>query len=311
MEIIVNSKSGLSSSIDNLLNSVNSADSTISSSASSLSGVSDCDEIELSAAAQTLISNFEAIFQDFLNVSNSANNYITNLVAFDIDDFSNLIGESSSAKSNQSNNSSSSSQEGGYYSSSASAGNSSYDDSTSSTSSESYNENVSSKVVDESIIQTAEGTEIVLPSGLGDIRTYMGWQCITNTESTQYKLMQTAGMNFDDEGFGIIGDRYVVATTTTYGDVGDYIDVYQEDGTVLNCIIGDIKNQNDEGCNKWGHLDGQCVLESVVDKNTWYSGGSGSHANPGTASCHPEWDQNITKIVNKGNYFDFIANENV
>lgn len=310
MEIVVNSKSGLSSSVDNLLNSINDAESNVSSKTSSLSGVSDCDGIQLSAAAQTIINNFDAIFQDFLNVANSANNYITNLIAFDIDDFPNSVGKSPSSTGKQGISPSGSDEMGGYQSYSSS-GNSGSNYSSSSTDSNSYGGTSSGKVVDESIIQSAEGTEIILPSGLGSVRTYMGWQCITNTESTQYKLMQTAGMNFDEEGFGIIGDRYVVATTDTYGVVGDYIDVYQEDGSVLNCIIGDIKNQNDAGCNKWGHLDGQCVVESVVDKSTWYSGGYGDHANPGTASCHPEWDQNITKIVNKGNYFDFIANNNV
>ena len=166
------------------------------------------------------------------------------------------------------------------------------------------------ETVDENIIQTAEGTEIYLPSGLGSVRTYMGWQCITSKTSTQYKLMQTAGVNFDEEGFGKIGDRYVVATTTTYGKVGDFIDVYQADGTILKCIIGDIKNQNDPGCNKWGHNNGKCVIESIVDKNTWYKNGAGNHANPGTPTCHPEWKQNIIKIVNKGNYFDYIKNNN-
>lgn len=149
-----------------------------------------------------------------------------------------------------------------------------------------------------------DGKIITLPDGLGSVHSYMGWQCITSKSSNQYKLRESAGMNFDEEGFGKIGDRYVVATTTTFGNVGDYIDVVQEDGTVIKCIIGDIKAQGKEGCNEWGHNNGHCVVEFVVDKSTWYSGGSGSHVNPGTSTCHPEWNQNITHIVNRGNYFD-------
>ena len=151
---------------------------------------------------------------------------------------------------------------------------------------------------------SSSGTVITLPAGLGSVHTYMGWQCITSKSSNQYKLREAAGMNFDEEGFGKIGDRYVVATTLTFGNVGDYIDVVQEDGTILKCIIGDIKSQGDEGCNKWGHNNGHCVVEFVVDKDSWYSNGSGSHSNPGTESCHPEWNQNITHIVNRGNYFE-------
>ena len=75
----------------------------------------------------------------------------------------------------------------------------------------------------------------------------------------------------------------------------------QSDGSVVKAIIADTKNQNDEGCNKWGHMNGQCVLEYVVDKNSWYGT---NHSNPGTANCHPEWKQSINKAINYGNYFD-------
>ena len=145
----------------------------------------------------------------------------------------------------------------------------------------------------------SSGTIVNLPENMGSKFTYMGWQTITLQTSAQYKLREEAGMNFDAEGFGVINNRYVVAVTSTYGSVGDYIDVYQSDGTVFPCIIGDIKNQNDLGCNKWGHQDGKVVLEFVVDKNSWYGG----HTNPGTPGCHPEWGgKSIIKIVNIGTY---------
>ncbi len=159
----------------------------------------------------------------------------------------------------------------------------------------------------EHLLDSRDSVTIDIPAGLGSVHTYMGWQCITATGSTQYKLRDAAGMNFDEEGFAKIGDRYVVATTNTFGNVGDFIDVYQEDGTVIKCVIGDIKAQSDAGCTQWGHNNGQCVVEFVVDKSTWYSGNM--HANPGTNQCHPEWNQNITKIVNRGNFFDLIKED--
>ena len=116
----------------------------------------------------------------------------------------------------------------------------------------------------EAYLATLEGKVVKVPDGLGKIHSYMGWQMITAKSSNQYKLRQAAGMNFDEQGFGKIGDRYVVATTTTFGQVGDFIDVKQADGTVIKCIIGDIKSQKDEGCNEWGHNNGQCVVEFVV-----------------------------------------------
>lgn len=153
------------------------------------------------------------------------------------------------------------------------------------------------------------GTTIKIKEGLGSNHTYMGWQQITSTTSTQYKLREKAGMNFDEEGFGKINGRYVIACTTTYGKVGDYIDFYQDDGSIIPCIIGDIKKRSDPGCNKWGHKNGNNIVEFVVNKETWYSvakGGSASnmHENPGTSTCHPEWGKNIVKAINGGNYFD-------
>lgn len=143
------------------------------------------------------------------------------------------------------------------------------------------------------------GESINIPDGLGAVHTYMGWQLITSPTSLQYKLREEAGMNFDSEGFGRIGNRYVIACTTTFGGVGDYVDFYQEDGTVLECIIGDIKNQSDPGCNEWGHQNGACIVEFVVDRDTWYP----SHANPGTSACHPEWYQCKIRAVNRGSFW--------
>ena len=144
------------------------------------------------------------------------------------------------------------------------------------------------------------GTVIEIPSGLGDIYTYMGWQTITSLSSNQYRLREQAGQNFDDEGFGRINGRYVIACTTTYGKVGDYVDFVKEDGLVLHCVIGDIKSRNDSGCNEWGHKNGRNVIEFVVDKSSWYPSG---HVNPGTSSCHPEWSSCTVKAVNLGSYF--------
>ena len=100
---------------------------------------------------------------------------------------------------------------------------------------------------------------------------------------------------------GRINGRYVIACTTTFGQVGDYIDFYQADGTIISCVIGDIKNQNDPGCTEWGHNNGQTIVEFIVDYNTWYNPG---HVNPGTPNCHPEWNQFIVKAINGGSYFN-------
>lgn len=159
---------------------------------------------------------------------------------------------------------------------------------------------------------TASGTGRVEDPSSGEIAidyggrsncyTYMGWQMITAPDSAQYKLREAAGMNFDDEGFGIIAGRYVIACTTTFGSVGDYIDFFLADGTVLPCVIGDIKSESDANWTPYGHAtgaNGLSVIEFVVDKQSWYGSG---HANPGTASCHPEWAQQVISATRVGSF---------
>lgn len=280
-------KEELSSTVTELKSTIDSLKGQKDTLASALSGANDYDGINISGAASTLSGNLDAVIKDLETVQKNMDGYITKVSELDTDDFSSGGGSGGGSR----NYSGGASYSGGYSGggSYSSGGGVTY----SSTGSQPGGE----------VKALGDSTEITLPSGLGVVKTYMGWQCITAKNSQQYKLIEAAGMNFDSEGFGKIGDRYVIATTTTYGQVGDYLDVVQADGTVLKCIIGDIKNQNDAGCNKWGHMNGQCVVEFVVDKNSWYSGGKGSHANPGTANCHPEWHQGVTKIINRGNYF--------
>lgn len=137
-----------------------------------------------------------------------------------------------------------------------------------------------------------------------NVYTYMGWQTITDPTSQQYKLRQEAGMNFDSEGFARIDGYYVIACTTTCGQVGDYIDWALADGSILHTIVGDIKNPDDDNWTKWGHeYDGValCVIEFIVNMDTWYT--EPPHVNPGTATCHPEWAGKIIQGNNFANYW--------
>jgi hypothetical protein len=147
------------------------------------------------------------------------------------------------------------------------------------------------------------GESVSIPSGMGDVFSYMGWQCITSPSSAQYKLRAAAGQNFDSDGFGKIDKCYVVAMTTLYGTVGDFVDCTLSNGKVIHCIIGDIKSSGDAGINKYGHQNGHCVLEFIVDKNTWYStssGGKASSMHGGiTTTCRKEWaGARVTKVKN-------------
>ena len=155
-------------------------------------------------------------------------------------------------------------------------------------------------------LKNLTNTTINVPLGLGRYFSFMAWQMVTDPTSDAYTFKVKSGMTFDSEGFGVVNGRFVIACTSTFGMTGDYIDFYQSNGNVLHCIVGDEKSQqytwfDHNPANKWGHDNGQCIVEFVVDKKRWYNG---DHANPGTADCHPEWGgQTITKAVKRGNYF--------
>ena len=139
------------------------------------------------------------------------------------------------------------------------------------------------------------GKIINIPSPYGDSFTYMGWSLITSTGSNQYKLRVKTGEHYDANGFGKIGDRYVIACTPTFGKIGDEIDFVLANGRVIHGVMGDEKNMSDAGCNKWGHDGGHSVVEFVVNKSMWY------HTGKTVTRFHPEWAKSrVVKVVNLG-----------
>lgn len=139
---------------------------------------------------------------------------------------------------------------------------------------------------------------IEVPSGLGKYYTYERWNR-TDWLYNQKKLCdvseQRKERHYDSEGYGMIGNRYVIAMTSTFGAIGDYVDVYCGDGRVIHAIIGDEKSQTYEDwdhdpANKWGHENGQCIIEWMTN---W-----GKHDNPKS-------NGGVTKVVNLGNYFEY------
>ena len=150
---------------------------------------------------------------------------------------------------------------------------------------------------------------------LTNVYTFMGWELITDKTSTQWQLIEQAGFNFDGEGFGKVGDRYVIACTDYYdnggqfGTIGDYIDWTMPGGAVLHTIVGDTKSKGDPNWCPIGHrypeegsYTSVSVIEFCVDLySSWYH--LDGHANPGTPTCHPEWAGQLEGWVNVGSYF--------
>ena len=144
------------------------------------------------------------------------------------------------------------------------------------------------------------GKQYVVPKGMGTSYTYMGWAVIHDWPTRQNFLRKRSGEHYDSHGFAKVNGRYVIACTTTFGKVGDYIDFVLDNGKVIHAIMGDEKNQSDAGCNRWGHDDGRSVVEFVVNKSVWY----GHLDNSDITRFHPEWKSRVRMGVNLGkNYF--------
>lgn len=113
-----------------------------------------------------------------------------------------------------------------------------------------------------------DGTKVVnLPGleGYNGGKTYEPYTAITSVDSKQYKLQQEAYTN--EDSFRMINGRYMIATGSGVShDIGRYIDVVLENGTVIPCVIGDAKA--DAHTDREFHImtrNSHCVSEFIVD----------------------------------------------
>lgn len=142
--------------------------------------------------------------------------------------------------------------------------------------------------------------------GRTNFYTYEAWQMITDPSSNAYQLKDDAGQNFNADGYGIIGERYVIACCEYYGAIGDYIDWTLANGDILPTVIGDFKSSRDPNNNGWGHVSGDYlnVIEFIVDYDTWYP--------PHSIDWPDEWRGNLQGFEWVGNYWsdgvDMAAN---
>ena len=109
------------------------------------------------------------------------------------------------------------------------------------------------------------------------VYSYMDWKAITNKNSAQYKLKNKYN-TYDSNGLADIKGRKVVACTSTFGSIGDEIEVtfekdvdyFNTESKTLFAIIGDFKSKDDSNCDKYGHLYGakqRSVIEFIVDSS--------------------------------------------
>ena len=106
--------------------------------------------------------------------------------------------------------------------------------------------------------------EYVSMSVSGDKRkSFMDYTTITLKSSPQYKLQQQA--TTDENGLRMVNGRYCIALGSYYStNVGQYIDVVLENGTVIPCIVGDCKQDRHTNENHSVGADGGAI-EFIVE----------------------------------------------
>jgi len=110
-----------------------------------------------------------------------------------------------------------------------------------------------------------EGHAYEVKSATGDTRkSYMDWKAITRKTSLQWKLQHNYAST-NSNGIRVVNGRYCIAMGSYYThDIGRYVDVVLENGKVLECIVGDAKQDRHTSNNHSIGLDGG-VVEFVVD----------------------------------------------
>ena len=142
--------------------------------------------------------------------------------------------------------------------------------------------------------------DIIIPEEYGGggftVTVYNDWDWVYD-QGRVYDIWASSGAEWDD-GIAVIDGRYLVACTKKFGNVGDKVDFFLDDGTKIPAIIADIKNESDSGANEWGHNNGQNVLEFEVSHVAFYQTYG---SNPGTNGWHMEWaGKRVSSATNLG-----------
>ena len=142
-----------------------------------------------------------------------------------------------------------------------------------------------------------DGTKVIkLPEleGYNGKKTYEPYTTITSVNSWQYKLQQKAYTN--EDGFRMINGRYMIATGSGVShDIGRYIDIVLENGTVIPCVIGDAKD--DAHTDQEFHImtkKSHCVSEFLVDTSVMKPD---LQLSGNMSNYREEWNSKVVKFI--------------
>lgn len=131
-----------------------------------------------------------------------------------------------------------------------------------------------------------------IPNNNG-FKSYMSYDAITSESSNQY-ILQTNYAYTGNYGIRQVNGRYCVAIGTAFNaDVGTYFDLILENGTVIQCIVGDIKADIDTEDNNVVTTSNGCVAEFIVDSNIL---NLNAKLLGDISECNEEWKSRVVTI---------------
>lgn len=158
-----------------------------------------------------------------------------------------------------------------------------------------YNESIYYAYLNDFIDDKDTGVTFSIPfnPNYNGKKTYMDYDTIKSYVSNQYKLQTLA--QTDKNGLRVVNNRYCIAIGTYFNaPVGQYVDIVLSNGTVIPCIIGDIKANIHTDVNNIFTTASNCCTEFIVE--TSYLPKE-IKTNGDISYISNEWNSPVTQIV--------------
>ena len=123
-------------------------------------------------------------------------------------------------------------------------------------------------------------------------KSYMPHTAITSKSSPQYKLQQQCQTGL--YGIRVKDGRYCVAIGTGFNaDVGTYFDLILANGTVIPCIVADIKADKHTDSNNMVTKESGCLTEFVIDSSKL---NKNAKCMGDISYCSDKWNSRVEKV---------------
>ena len=125
-------------------------------------------------------------------------------------------------------------------------------------------------------------------------KSYMDYRSITSTSSKQY-ILQSNYAYTGNYGIRMVGDRYCIAIGSHFvGNIGQYVDLILENGTVIKCILADRKDDLHTDYENIITVHNGCMSEFVVDSDSL---SKMVKLYGDISKCNSDWESPVKNVV--------------